>query len=109
MHPAVEDLPSKYRYLVDWYERDYVNGNGDKDPLAAGATIAEVLKFKGKISSSGRKKMKGIEEDFENEPLPPGGKIANLIKALRRISPGDIRKMEAAIEDACERIDANAW
>lgn len=46
-HPAAEDLPSRYRYLLDWYEHDYVNGNGEEDPLPPGATIAGHSQIRG--------------------------------------------------------------
>lgn len=109
-HPVVEDLPPKYRYLVDWYEHDYVNGNGDEQPHPQGATIADVLKFKGKISSSDRKKMEAeIAWDSEREPLPPGGKLPDVLKALSNISLSDIEKMEAAIEEHCGKINPDAW
>lgn len=112
-HPRVEDLPAKYRHLVDWYAHEYsTNGGGheDEEPLLPGATIGDVLKFTGRISSTDRKKMEAaMVQDLDNEQLPPGGRITDLIKALRHISRSDIKKMEAAIEEACERIDPNAW
>lgn len=109
-HPVAEELPPKYRHLVDWYEHDYANSNGDADPLPPPGKMSDLLKYAGIISSSDLKKMEAaIQEDFEHEPLPPGGRIENLIKALRHIPRSDIKRMEAAIEEACERIDPNAW
>jgi len=65
-HPLAEDLPAKYRYLVDWYEHDYVNGNGNEDRLPPGARLVDVLKGLENISSSDIKKMEAaIEETCE--------------------------------------------
>jgi hypothetical protein len=72
-HPSAEDLPAKYRYLIDWYEHDYVkNGHG---------AVA----------------------------LPPGGSPAALMRVVGGISKEDLTRMEAAIEEGCERIDADEW
>lgn len=107
-HPAVEDLPSKYHYLVNWYEHDYANGNGD--PLPPPGKIADLLKFVGRISSSDLEKMKAaIEEACEQEPLPPGAKIADVLKFAGKISSRDRKKMEAAIEEHCGRTNPDAW
>lgn len=72
-HPATEDVPPKYRYLVDWYEHVYANGAEDE------------------------------------EPLPPGTKLDDILKFPSTISKSDWEEIEAAIEEACERIDRNAW
>lgn len=67
-HPAVEDLPATYRRLVDWYEHDYLNRNGqeEEDPLPPPSKMADLLKFVGMISSSDLEKMEAaIQEDFE--------------------------------------------
>ena len=53
-HPVAEELPSKYRYLVDWYEQDFAHSNGDRDSL---------LKFVGRISSNDLKKMEAAVEE----------------------------------------------
>jgi hypothetical protein len=63
IHPAPEDLPAKYRYLVDWYERDFVHRNGDEDPLPPPGKLADLLKCVGRISSSDRKKMEAAIEE----------------------------------------------
>ena len=69
-HPSAEDLPAKYRYLIDWYEHDYVNGNGNglehDEPLPRPGKLGDLLKFVGLISPSDLEKMEAaIEEDFE--------------------------------------------
>ena len=65
-HPVAEELPPKYRYLVDWYEYDYANANGDEDPLPPPGKLSDLLKFVDKISSSDWEKIAAaIEEDFE--------------------------------------------
>jgi hypothetical protein len=70
IHPAIEDLPPKYRYLIEWYEHDYVNGNGNglehDEPLPRPGKLGDLLKFVGLISPSDLEKMEAaIEEDFE--------------------------------------------
>jgi hypothetical protein len=67
-HPLAEDLPPKYRYLVDWYENDFAqnNSNGNEDALPPPSKMSDLLKFVGTISSGDLKKMEAaIEEDFE--------------------------------------------
>lgn len=62
-HPAVEDLPPKYRHLVDWYERNYENGNNDEDPLPPGGKMADLLKALSNISLSDIRKMEAAIEE----------------------------------------------
>jgi hypothetical protein len=113
-HPSVEDLPAKYRYLVNWYEHSYANGNGsrveDEDPLPPPGKMADLFKFVGMISKSDLEKMEAaIEEACEQEPLPPGVNLPDIIKFLGKISSSDRKKMEAAIEEDFERIAPNEW
>lgn len=66
-HPGVEDLPSQYRYLVDWYEHAYANGKErEEELLPRGARLPDVLKGLSGISRSDIKKMAtAIEETCE--------------------------------------------
>jgi hypothetical protein len=65
IHPAPEDLPSKYRYLVEWYEHEYTGKNG-KDTELSGASGSAILNFAGGISHEDAKKMReAIEEACE--------------------------------------------
>ncbi|HEY6349201.1 MAG TPA: hypothetical protein VI636_07310 [Candidatus Angelobacter sp.] len=65
-HPVAEELPPKYRHLVDWYEHDFVNGNGDEDPLPPPGKLSDLMKFVDMISVSDWEKIAAaIEEDFE--------------------------------------------
>jgi hypothetical protein len=65
-HPAVEDLPDRFRYLVDWYEHVYAHGDSEEDPLPPGAKLPDVLKGLSRISLSDMKKIEAaISEDFE--------------------------------------------
>ncbi|HWZ42467.1 MAG TPA: hypothetical protein VNW97_03280 [Candidatus Saccharimonadales bacterium] len=72
-HPDPKDIPQKYRYLLDWYEHDYVEHKN-------GASA-----------------------------LPPGGSPAALLKMAGSISKQDLKRMKTAIEEGCERIDADEW
>lgn len=68
IHPAIDDLPVKYRYLVNWYENDYIHGNNyeDDDPLPPGARIGDVINALKNISLSDINKMEAaIEETCE--------------------------------------------
>ena len=113
-HPAAEDLPSKYQYLVNWYEHDYVNGNGDgyedDDPLPPPGKIGDLLNLVGKISSKDLKRMEAALEDaYEQEPLPPGARLPDVLKSLGKISAKDRKEIEAAIEEDFERINSDEW
>jgi hypothetical protein len=65
-HPDPEDLPPKYRYLLDWYEHDYVrNGNGTGG-LPPGGSLADLMRLVGSISKEDLRKMEtAIEEGCE--------------------------------------------
>ena len=62
-HPAAEELPTRYRYLVDWYEREFENSNGTEEPLPPGAKLEDALKGLEKISLSDLTKMEAAIED----------------------------------------------
>lgn len=65
-HPVTEELPPKYRYLVDWYEHVYGNGVEDEEPLPPPGKMGDLLKFVDMISVSDWEKIAAaIEEDFE--------------------------------------------
>lgn len=77
-HPDPEDIPPKYRYLLDWYEHDYAKQNGNVNPLPPGGTLRDVLRLAGAISGADLEKMKAvIQEDCEridpNEWRIPAG------------------------------------
>jgi len=67
MHPHSEDVPVKYRFLLDWYEHDYTKRNGKMGgSLPRGGSVRDLLRFAGSISKSDLAKMKAvIEEDCE--------------------------------------------
>lgn len=79
VHPSPEDIPAKYRHLLDWYEHDYSKWNGDSGrPMPSGAAPADILRFAGSISKQDLELMKSIiEEDCErvdpNEWQIPSG------------------------------------
>jgi hypothetical protein len=109
-HPAVEDLPAKYRYLVDWYKHDYVNGNRDEEPLPPGGKLPHLLKALEGISLSDIKRMEAaIEEGNRWEPIPSGAKITDVLKFKGKISSSDRKLMEAAIKEHCGKINPHAW
>ena len=109
-HPAVEDLPAKYRHLVDWYEHVYANSAEDEEPLPPGAKLPDVLKGLSGISLRDMKKIEAaIREDLETEPPPQGAKIADVLKFKGKISSSDRKLMEAAIEEDFERVNPDAW
>jgi len=66
-HPRTEDVPRKYRYLLDWYEHDYANRKpGAISSLPPGGTVADLLRLAGTISKNDLVKMKTvIAEDCE--------------------------------------------
>ena len=67
-HPVPEDLPSKYRYLVERYEHDYSgkNGNEKRAMRLSGASGSVLLNLAGGISHGDAKRMrKAIEEACE--------------------------------------------
>ena len=70
-HPDPENLPQKYRYLIDWYEHNYANGNGHKvGGLAQRGCLADLVRFAGTISQDDLTKMKtAIEQDCERIDL----------------------------------------
>ena len=66
-HPDPENLPQKYRYLIDWYEHDYAKQNGNAaGGLPRGGTLADLVQFAGTISQDDLAAMKtAIERDCE--------------------------------------------
>ncbi len=65
-HPNPEDLPPKYRHLLDWYEHDYEKNGSVAGALPPGGSVADLLRFAGSISKDDLAKMKAvIEEDCE--------------------------------------------
>jgi hypothetical protein len=67
IHPKVEEIPAKYVPLLDWYEHDYAQRNGDSgSSLPRGASPRDILRFAGSISKHDLETMKAvIEEDCE--------------------------------------------
>ncbi len=64
-HPEPEDIPPKYRYLLDWYEHDYSN-HSVSDSIPRGGSAADLLRFAGSISKDDLARMKTvIAEDCE--------------------------------------------
>ena len=64
-HPNSEDLPSKYRYLLEWYEHEYAPSNGN-EVLPRGASIKDLQRFVGQFSRADLKRMRAaIEEGCE--------------------------------------------
>lgn len=76
-HPNSDDIPPKYRYLLEWYEHEYAQSNG-KAVLPRGASPQDLLRFAGEISPGDLKKMRAaIEEgceriDFNGWQIPAG-------------------------------------
>lgn len=65
-HPEAEDLPPKYRFLLDWYEHDYVKHKKGDGTLPQGGSPVALLGLAGSISKPDLRKMKAaIEEGCE--------------------------------------------
>ena len=43
------------------------------------------------------------------QPLPKGARLMDLAKFVGTIPGEDLREMQQAIEDACERVNTDAW
>ena len=65
-HPDRQDLPPKYRFLLDWYEHDYAKNGNDPGGLPPGGSIADIRHLIGSISKEDARRMEAvIEEDCE--------------------------------------------
>ena len=65
-HPSRDDLPPKYRHLIDWYEHDYSSTNGKRSSVLSGTLGSVLLSFAGSISPEDAQKMRAaIEEACE--------------------------------------------
>jgi len=81
-HPSADELPEKYRYLVEWYEKEYdrsmSGGSGGIPPASAGT------------------------------PSTSGVKGRSLLRFFGSMSVQDAQNMTAAIQ-SCERVDPREW
>jgi hypothetical protein len=41
--------------------------------------------------------------------LPPGARLSDLLQFAGSIPSEELKQMERAIEDGCERVNADAW
>jgi hypothetical protein len=78
-HPNINEIPDRYRSLVDWYERDY---NRDAGPSGAPPTTGTG------IPSSG------------------GTSGAVLFRFWGIMSPERAQEFQRIVEEGCERIDS---
>lgn len=79
-HPTADELPEKYRYLIDWYENEY-NGH------SKGAS---------RNPSGGA-------------PSHPGTKGRAFLRFFGSMDAQDAQKMTDAIRQGCERVDTHEW
>ncbi len=78
-HPSADELPEKYRYLVDWYENQYDRPKGGTPPASnAPASSSGVL-----------------------------GKF--LLQFFGSIPVQEAQNMTDAIRQGCERVDTREW
>jgi len=78
-HPSADELPEKYRYLVEWYENEYDRPKGGTPPASSAPP-----------SSSG---------------VP--GKF--LLQFFGSIPVQEAQNMTDAIRQGCERVDTREW